>query len=73
MQVRGLVPQLDRVRAAPGQPTYALPTTGAWIGYLYFDHVGDPLWMDRCPAAVGVGLVPIVGSLLIGRRRARRR
>ncbi|MBN1769827.1 MAG: hypothetical protein JXB32_01095 [Deltaproteobacteria bacterium] len=73
VQVRGLVPQLDRVARGARQLTYALLTVGAWLGFLYFDHVGDPLWMDRCLAAVGVGLVLIVGSLLAGRRNVRRR
>jgi len=73
MQVRGVVPQLERVARAGRQLTYALLTLGAWIGFLYFDHVGDGVWMDRCLAAVGAGLVLIVGSRIAGRRRVRRR
>lgn len=73
VQVRGLVPQLDRVARAGRQLTYALLTIGAWLGFLYFDHVGDVVWMDRCLAAVGVGLVLIVGSWIAGRRSVRRR
>jgi predicted unusual protein kinase regulating ubiquinone biosynthesis (AarF/ABC1/UbiB family) len=73
VQVRGIVPQLDRVARAGRQLTYALLTLGAWLGFLYFDHVGDALWMDRCLVAVGVGLVLIVGSRIAGRRSVRRR
>jgi predicted unusual protein kinase regulating ubiquinone biosynthesis (AarF/ABC1/UbiB family) len=73
VHVRGLAPVLERTARAGRQLTYALLTTAAWVGFLYFDYVGDPAWMDRCLWASGIGLLLIVGSMIAGRRNARRR
>jgi predicted unusual protein kinase regulating ubiquinone biosynthesis (AarF/ABC1/UbiB family) len=73
IQVRGLGPMLDRTARGVRQLTYSLLTAGAWVGFLYFDYVGDPLWRERCLWGAGSGLVLVAGSILAGRRNARRR
>ncbi|MBI5501944.1 MAG: AarF/ABC1/UbiB kinase family protein [Deltaproteobacteria bacterium] len=73
VQVRGLAPVLDRTARGVRQLTYALLGAGAWLGFLYFDHAGNPVWRERCLWAAGAALVLIAGSILAGRRNARRR
>jgi predicted unusual protein kinase regulating ubiquinone biosynthesis (AarF/ABC1/UbiB family) len=73
VQVRGIVPVLERTARGARQLTWALLTTAAWVGFLYFHHAGDERWQARCLWAVGAGFVLLVGSMLAGRRGARRR
>jgi predicted unusual protein kinase regulating ubiquinone biosynthesis (AarF/ABC1/UbiB family) len=73
IQVRGLHGLLDRTARNARQLTYALLATGAWIGFLYFDHAGDAVWRERCLAAAGLGILLLAGSMIASWRNARRR